>query len=98
MGYLENVTPNQLLSSIGLTRTNAPTTAADMVMPIALFGMGLLVGAGLALFLTPKTGQELRSDLSRQANKLGNAVRERIPALPKRGADEQAWENSSSLP
>ena len=98
MGYFESVTPDHLLNSIGLARTNTTSTMTDIAMPIALFGVGLLVGAGLALFLTPKSGPELRKDLSRQANKLGNAVRERIPALPKRTADEQVWENSASLP
>ena len=96
MGYLDYLAPDQLLNSIGLYRNR--TNRYDLATPIALIGVGLVVGAGLALFLTPKTGRELRQDFSRQANRLGQAVRQRMPALPKMNQEKETWENASSVP
>lgn len=39
----------------------------------AIFGAGLLAGAGLALLLAPKPGRELRGDLKRQVGLGGDA-------------------------
>jgi hypothetical protein len=84
MAYLDNVNlnPNQLLHAIGLQKYAPRNTFTDTTNPVILFGAGILIGAGLALMLTPKTGRELRNDLSRQAKQLGTAVRERMPSLP----------------
>jgi gas vesicle protein len=57
---------------------------AAAVVPATLFGVGLLVGAGVALMLAPKSGRELRRDLGRQANRIGESVRDRMPSLPNR--------------
>ncbi|MGQ0504417.1 MAG: YtxH domain-containing protein [Myxococcaceae bacterium] len=39
-------------------------SAIDYVLPtVSVFGLGLLVGAGLGLLLAPKSGSELRDDL-----------------------------------
>jgi len=40
---------------------------SDIVPSVALFGAGLLVGAGLALLFAPITGRELREELSERA-------------------------------
>jgi hypothetical protein len=45
----------------------------DIVPSLALFGAGLLVGAGLALLLAPSSGEELRENLSERME----ALRER---------------------
>lgn len=84
MAYLDNVnlTPNQLLRAIGMKQYAPRSAFVDTTNPVILFGAGILIGAGLALMLTPKTGRELRNDLSRQAKQLGTAVRERMPTLP----------------
>lgn len=42
----------------------------DLVPSLALFGAGLLVGAGLALLLAPSSGAELRENLSEQLGSL----------------------------
>ena len=36
----------------------------DMFTALGIFGAGMLLGAGLALLLAPKTGQELREELA----------------------------------
>lgn len=43
---------------------------ADVMPSMALFGAGLLVGAGLALLFAPTTGRELRDELSDRAGNL----------------------------
>ncbi len=51
----------------------------DRVLPaLAVFGAGLLVGVGAALVLAPKPGRELRQDVARTVNQLGETVREQF--------------------
>jgi hypothetical protein len=49
-------------------------------LPIALagFGVGCLVGAGVALMLAPKSGRELRSDMMERGRDLVGKGREFI--------------------
>jgi hypothetical protein len=42
----------------------------DVLPSLALFGAGLLVGAGLALLFAPTTGRELREEISEKASEL----------------------------
>jgi hypothetical protein len=101
MAYLDNVNlnPSQLLNAIGLRQAVPRNTFVDTTSPVILFGAGILLGAGLALMLAPKTGRELRHDLSRQAKQLGTAVRERMPTLPlgTRETHEAGWEDPASV-
>jgi YtxH-like protein len=39
----------------------------DLVPSVALFGAGLLVGAGLALLFAPTSGRELREEIGERA-------------------------------
>jgi hypothetical protein len=84
MAYLGNVSPNQLLNAIGLKQIETRSAFAEAVVPVTLFGTGILIGAGLALMLAPKSGRELRKDLTKQAKQLSTVVRERMPTLPLR--------------
>jgi hypothetical protein len=52
---------NRLLALFGLRTKRAP--GARVAQTIGTFGVGLLVGAGLALLLAPKAGRGLRQDL-----------------------------------
>jgi len=36
----------------------------DLLSAVGLFGMGLLIGAGLALLFAPRSGRELRKQMS----------------------------------
>jgi YtxH-like protein len=40
-----------------------PSTGERLVSALGLFGVGVLVGAGVALLLAPKSGRELREDI-----------------------------------
>jgi hypothetical protein len=63
---------DDLIRLIGLQRQR---TASDALLPsMALFGAGLLVGAGLALLLAPTTGKQLRDELGERAADIKDRV------------------------
>jgi len=47
---------------------------SDIVPSVALFGAGLLVGAGLALLFAPSSGRELRDEIGERASELRDKV------------------------
>lgn len=49
--------PDRTLRSVGLVRTSQTSLVAQS---LGTFGLGILVGAGVALLLAPMTGRELR--------------------------------------
>ena len=53
---------DQLVNHLGLNRQYSGT---EIIVPaLAIFGAGVLVGAGLGLLFAPKSGQELRHDIT----------------------------------
>ena len=58
---LRHLDKDDLLGMVGLESKHS--TAADVGMALGTFGVGLLVGAGIALLLAPKPGHELREDI-----------------------------------
>jgi hypothetical protein len=58
-------TTDRALQSFGLTRTNATSISPQMV---GVFALGMLVGASIALLLTPVSGRELRARVQEQVN------------------------------
>lgn len=88
MSYFGNRRSNDLLRSFGYRRTNAPMLFGNTIVPsFAVFGTGLLIGAGVALLFAPKTGRELRSDIGRRAGQLTDNLRNAVP----RGRTESEW-------
>jgi hypothetical protein len=76
------------LAAVGLQPRR---TATDYLLPVVgIFGVGLLVGAGLGLMLAPKRGVELRGDIGRGVRKVGERLR-------RRGADELGGSNGQAL-
>jgi len=58
---IRDLTKEDLLARLGLTIS--PTTGQRLGSTLGILAVGLLVGAGVALLLAPKSGRELRSDL-----------------------------------
>ncbi len=69
---------DDLIRALGLRRNTT-----DVVPSVALFGAGLLVGAGLALLFAPTTGRELREGLEERASDL----RDRVASTAEAAAD-----------
>ena len=58
----------EIISALGLQARRS--NGGDIVPSVALFGAGLLVGAGLALLFAPTSGRELREELGERAAEL----------------------------
>ncbi|MBC8133503.1 MAG: YtxH domain-containing protein [Deltaproteobacteria bacterium] len=58
---IKNMDKDELLGILGLRTKDS--FAGQMTATLATFGVGLLVGAGVALLLAPKPGRELREQL-----------------------------------
>lgn len=65
---LRDLSSDDILGALGLERRS---TALDSALPTGLaFVAGLAAGAGLALLLAPKSGREIRDDISSKASEL----------------------------
>lgn len=65
---IRDLSKDDILSVLGLSVR--PTTTQKILGGAGLFGVGLLVGAGVALMLAPKSGQDLREDLGQRLRDL----------------------------
>lgn len=61
---ISDLTKEDVLASLGLALK--PSFSQRTLGALGMFGLGALVGAGVALLLAPRTGQELRGDLGRR--------------------------------
>jgi hypothetical protein len=58
---IKNMDKDDFLGILGLETKHSFTN--QLLGTLGTFGIGLLVGAGVALLLAPKTGSDLRHDL-----------------------------------
>jgi YtxH-like protein len=58
---LKNLDKDEILEMLGLETKQS--TAKWVASALGTFGLGMLVGAGVALMLAPKPGRELRGDI-----------------------------------
>jgi len=66
-----------IANAIGLqSRSSSFAGNTDILPMLGVFGTGMLFGAGLALLFSPKSGAELRRDLSEKAQEWGTQARE----------------------
>jgi len=76
---LPDVDKDDLLELLGVESRRS--TGDKLATSLAIFGAGVLVGAGLGLLLAPKPGRELRSDLRHRIGKgEGNGTADPKPA------------------
>ena len=69
---LTDIDRNDVLGALGLQTKQTGTSW--ILGTLGLFGIGMVVGAGVALLLAPKPGSELRRDIENQLK----SVRERV--------------------
>jgi gas vesicle protein len=69
---LTDLEKDDILGALGLQTKGS--TAGWLFGSLGLFGLGMIVGAGVALMVAPKPGAELRRDLESRIK----TVRERI--------------------
>jgi gas vesicle protein len=65
-----------ILSALGLESENNFWTVA-----LAGFGVGCLVGAAVAIMVTPKSGRELRSDIMDKGRDLMGRAKDEMQAM-----------------
>jgi hypothetical protein len=61
LSNLKDMDKDDVLGLLGLS--TKPSASGHLAEVLGIFGVGLLVGAGVALLLAPKPGQELRDEL-----------------------------------
>jgi len=79
---IRNISKDDLLAVMGLQTRSSAFSA--VVGSVTLVGIGIIIGAGAALLVAPKTGRELREELGAKVNararKLGESVQEELNA------------------
>ena len=79
---------DEILRAIGLQRSR-PTT--DVLSSVAVFGAGVLVGAGLALLFAPASGSEVREQLGSRLED----VRDRVAQAGQGGSQQSGSKGAS---
>jgi hypothetical protein len=75
---LTDITTDDVLAALGL---QSRRTVGDYMLPaLGIFGVGLLVGAGIGLLFAPKPGADLR-------HQIGSRIRRRRDEEDEHGID-----------
>jgi hypothetical protein len=82
---IRDLDKEDILSVLGLA--SKPSAAERWLGSAGVFGLGLLVGAGVALLLAPKSGQDLREDLSQRLRDLREDAEEAADGLSARASE-----------
>ena len=69
---IKNMDKDDFLGILGLESKHSFTN--QLLGTLGTFGIGLLVGAGVALLLAPKAGSELRHDLRAKLHRDGKSA------------------------
>ena len=72
LSEIRDLSKEDVLAAFGLA--TKPSTTGQIFGSLGLFATGLLVGAGVALLLAPKTGQDLREDLGQKLRTIRNST------------------------
>ena len=79
---LKNLDKDEILGLLGLEQKSS--TGAWLAGTLGTFGVGLLVGAGIALMLAPKPGRELREDIRDRLRRAPEALDEAVSSVSGR--------------
>lgn len=86
MNYsLSKISRDDVLAAVGLQTRR---TAADMVLPaLGLFGVGVLLGAGLGVLFAPKSGAQTREAIGHGVGGVARRMKARISRKGEELAD-----------
>jgi len=79
---LRNLDKDDILEMLGLETKRS--TGAWVAGTLGTFGVGLLVGAGIALMLAPKAGRELREDIRDKLRRTPGDLEESVTGVSGR--------------
>jgi gas vesicle protein len=79
---IKNLDKDEILGLLGLETKSS--TGAWLAGTLGTFGVGLLVGAGIALMLAPKPGRELREDIRDRLRRAPEALDEAVSSVSGR--------------
>lgn len=69
---VSDITADDILGAFGLQRMSG--TGTYVLPALGLFGIGVIVGAGLGMLFAPQAGSDLRHTIADKANVLGRKV------------------------
>jgi len=81
---LKNLDKDEILGMLGLE--TKPSTTRWLAGTLSTFGIGMLVGAGVALMLAPKPGRELRGDIRERLRRAPEDLSEAVGSVVGREA------------
>jgi hypothetical protein len=79
---LQSFSGDDILAALGLEKRRTSIMPPAVVPSLAIFAAGAMVGAAAAVLLTPKTGPEMRRELSDGAKRLSSTAQE-YAGLPR---------------
>lgn len=84
---ISDLSKEDVLATLGLAFK--PSTSQRVIGALGAFGLGALVGAGVALLLAPSSGEDLRDDLGRRIRRFTPESSSDAPnGLAERGMPE----------
>jgi gas vesicle protein len=89
---LKNLDKDEILGLLGLETKQS--TSRWLAGTLSTFGIGLLVGAGVALMLAPKPGRELRGDLRDRLRRAPEDLNEAVGSVV--GRESTATSNKTT--
>jgi len=81
---LKNLDKDEILGLLGLETKQS--TGSWLAGTLATFGIGMLVGAGVALMVAPKAGRELRGDIRERLRRAPDDLSEAVGSVVGREA------------
>lgn len=66
-----------LAKAVGLEARSSGT--GEVLAALGIFGTGVVLGAGLALLLAPKSGRETRHDIAEKVGEMSEQLRVAVP-------------------
>ena len=90
---LKNLDKDEILGLMGLE--TKPSMTRWLSGALGTFGIGVLVGAGVALMLAPKPGRELRGDIRGRLRRAPEDVRDAVSGAISHDSPSSASSNKS---